>query len=69
MAVILMNTYVITNHCINFVKKVVRLYVINVSFIVVEMHIKCVAISGDDGHHALQDRLYPPAHWDGSSLE
>jgi len=53
--------YVITIHCINFVKKVV----INFSFIVVEMHIKCLAVSADDGHHALHDSLYLPAHWEG----
>jgi len=52
-------TYVITNHCINFVKKIERLYVISFSFIVVAMHIKCVAVAGDDGHHALQDSSVP----------
>jgi len=61
--------YVMTNHCINFVKKVAGLYVISFPFIVVEMHIKCLAVSGDDAHHALQDSLYLRAHWDGSSPE
>jgi hypothetical protein len=58
MALILM-TYVITNHCINFVRKIERLYVISFSFIVVAMHIKCIAVTGDDGHHALQHNSVP----------
>jgi hypothetical protein len=47
-------------------KKVVRLYVINFSFIVVEIHIKCLAVSGMMDIMHCRTVLYLPGmgvHW------